>query len=125
MSSSKHIAKALFDALKRGYNPTELANSLADKMLDSSQGALLSHILFYLEEYAKRDREESSLRIESATEVTSTVVEQISKAFGADKESVIGTIDPDLMGGFRVKHGDILYDATLSTRLRKLKEALI
>lgn len=126
MQSSKSIAKSLVRALDNGADPKKLADILADKILASSQSAQLEHILFYLEVQAKRLKDERSLRVESATEMSDLELSKITKFFGAkDKNSTEVRIDPKLIAGFRVRHYDYLYDATLSTRLNKLKEALI
>lgn len=125
MLSSKHMAEMLRDAIQRGADPIELADALADKMLASSVRMQLPHALFYLKEFAAREKEENTFRIESATKLSPTKMTEISKAFGAEKNMVENIVDPSLVSGFRIRHRDFFYDATLSTRLEKLKEALI
>lgn len=125
MFSSKQIAKDLIDALDRGADANDLAQSLSDEILSSSQRPQLENVLFYLNEYSKVRKEARSLIIESAAEVPEDLVSRIIEIFGAEKTSLEIKKDPKLIAGFRVRHGDHLYDATFSTRLEKIKKALI
>lgn len=125
MFSSKQIAKDLIDALERGVNADELAHGLSDKILASSQRSQLENVLFYLKEYSMIKKEEESLTIESASEVSKGLLSKIVNIFDVEEASVEVKKDPKLIAGFRVRHRDRLYDATLSTRLDKLRKALI
>lgn len=124
MYSSKQIAKILWEEVKRGEDPKRLADHLADNLLSSSQAAQLKQILFYLQEYAKRDKEENTFKVESPSELSAEQIRDIHHTLGEVGE-VETSLNPELLAGFRIRYQDLEYDATLSTRLKKLKEALI
>lgn len=53
------------------------------------------------------------------------ILSKAKKAIGADKTySLHKVIDPDLIGGFRLRVGDKMIDASLRTKLNKIKKDL-
>ncbi|MDZ7726313.1 MAG: F0F1 ATP synthase subunit delta [Candidatus Campbellbacteria bacterium] len=124
MQSAKKTALVIIEALNRGSEPSEIAQLVVDKLQNSSQKEQLRLIVFYLREYAKKEKERNTCLVESATELNEEKLSQIRDVFDVKSEEVKVVTSPNLVAGFRAKYGDIFIDKTLSTRLRKLKEAV-
>lgn len=70
----------------------------------------------------------SSAVITTASAIDASLVEQIRKELetvSGGKVELSQTIDPDLIGGFVLRMDDKQYDASVSTQLKRIKEALL
>lgn len=82
-----------------------------------------------LSEYVKRLKagvEKSTLEIKSAVTLSPTQVSQVTKVMKV-KHNVISVetqVDGSLLGGIRVKIGDLVYDDTLGQKIESLKKAI-
>ncbi len=53
-----------------------------------------------------------------------TICEKLQKYFEKDVQAVMA-IDPDLLGGFKVQVGDLIYDYSIQTQLKRFKETVM
>jgi len=80
----------------------------------------------FLEQY-KKLKAVTGVQLTTATPLSEVALAQIKKALLSsdvtDKEVDIETaVDPDLIGGFVIKMGDKLYDASVAYKLDQLKK---
>ncbi|MGH7953036.1 MAG: F0F1 ATP synthase subunit delta [Limisphaerales bacterium] len=83
-------------------------------------------ILSRLHRLVKLDLEQRAARVESATQLTSDlqneVTGEIKKKYG-DGVSISFAQNPALIGGLRIQVGSDLYDGSVKTRLDKLEQS--
>ena len=74
----------------------------------------------------RKRKDQTTLLIESAVYLTEAQLEHIFKSFR--KEFVVteikNIVNPSLLGGFRVRIGDIVQDYSLEGKILKLREAI-
>ncbi len=89
----------------------------------------LSQALPLLQEYLKELKKEMmnrTLSIESVVEISAAQMEHIKKAFSHTPVSQIETShNPSLLGGVKVKIGDMVYNDSLAEKINQLKKATI
>jgi F-type H+-transporting ATPase subunit delta len=89
----------------------------------------LPQAIFILKEYIKelkRVQSEKTLIIETATSLSSLQVNKIKSEFGKDNQIVETNviINPVLLGGLRVRLGDIIYDDTITAKITQIGGAI-
>lgn len=74
----------------------------------------------------KTESEKTTLEIETAIPLSLSQMGQIAQALKAEHEirSVKSKINPSLLGGLRVKIGDVVYDDSVSRRILQLGESI-
>lgn len=89
----------------------------------------LPQAIFIMGEYlkeVKRLQSQATLQIESATPLSPSEVSKIKSEFSkvqkiADTNVVI---NPEIMGGIRIKLGDVIYDDTISAKISQIGGAI-
>ena len=123
MIKSKQLARALFELSE------EKAHNLDAKFFDFIEKrklqAQLPSILYHFEKIAELDREKKGIQIEVAHSVKDDTIRQIKTFLKAENLPEVIKTKKDLIGGFRAKWGGNIYDASISTGLKKLKEQII
>jgi len=134
MIKSRQLAKAIYELSE------EKAENLDAKVFDFIERcnlkAQLPSDLFHLEKIFELEREKSGIVIETAHEVKPSTVQEIKKFLmnnlparphggsGAGGPEVL-KVKKELLAGFRAKWQGVIYDASLETGLKKLKEEII
>lgn len=124
--SNKQYAKALYDVSKdapKGHW-AEIAKQFLVLLQKERMLVKVNLIIEEFERYTKKQAGIKELEVESARELDKTTLNKIKKMFGENSE-VKMTVNPDLIGGIRVKVDDIIYNASLKKQLSKLKTSLI
>lgn len=94
------------------------------KLLKSNQA--LKKVDIIIEEflrYAKEKEGIDRITITSAHKLPKTLVQELAKKF-SDHFEVETVEDKSLIGGVKVKKGNIIYDASVKARLDAMKESL-
>ena len=134
MIKSKQLAKALYELgeetrLHQGYGGAMKEHDLDAKFFDfiekKNLKAQLPSILYHLEKIAELDREKKGIQIETAHEIKNDTAHHIKKFLKADHLPEVVKIKKELIAGFRAKWNGMIYDASLQTGLKKLKEEII
>ena len=131
----KRIDNPIEDSSKKIALVLELASDFFDssfknfvKLLASRSRLILIGEIFDIF-VAHRLRKEGVMRVEifsaelMAESSLSALVLKLEKRFGARVDAIVN-VDAGLIGGFTVRSGDIVIDASLRGRLRKLAEIL-
>ena len=123
MIKSKQLAQALFE-LGEG-NIKDLDAKFFDFVEKRKLQAQMPSVLYHLEKINELDKEKKGIQIEVAHEVKNDTVKQIKTFLKAENLSEVVKTKKELIGGFRVKWGGNIYDASIMTGLKKLKEQII
>jgi F0F1-type ATP synthase delta subunit len=134
MIKSKQLAKALYELSEE--NTANLDAKFLEFIERQNLKAQMPSVLYHLDKIIELDREKKGIVIETAHEIKDETVKKI-KNFLAEKfparnatHNVAGgpeveIIKKELIGGFRAKWGGVIYDASIMTGLKKLKEEII
>ena len=74
----------------------------------------------------RKRKDQTTLLIESAVSLTEAQLEHIFKSFRKEfmVTEIRNIVNPSLLGGFRVRIGDIVQDHSLQGKILKLREAI-
>jgi len=123
MIKSKQLAQALFELSEEKVE--KLDAKFFDFIEKRKLQAQLPSILYHLEKIAELDREKKGIQIEVAHAVKEDTLKQIKTFLKAGKLPEVVKTKKELIGGFRAKWGGNIYDASIMTGLKKLKEQII
>ena len=123
MIKSKQLARSLYEMSEE--NVQNLDAKFFDFIEKRNLKAQLPSILYHLEKIAKLDREKKSIQIEVAHELKGDTIRQIKAYLKAENLPEVIKNKKELIGGFRAKWNGIIYDSSISTSLKKLKETII
>ena len=123
MIKSKQLARSLYEMSEE--NVQNLDAKFFDFIEKRNLKAQLPSILYHLEKIAKLDSEKKSIQIEVAHELKGDTVRQIKTYLKAENLPEVIKNKKELIGGFRAKWNGIIYDSSISTSLKKLKETII
>ena len=123
MIKSKQLAQALYELEE------EKVSGLDAKFFDFIEKrklkAQMPSVLYHLEKISELNREKKGIQIEVAHGVREDTIKQIKTFLKADNLPEVIKTKKELIGGFRAKWGGVIYDASISTSLKKLKETII
>lgn len=123
MIKSKQLAKALYE-----LSEEKVAN-LDTKFLEfierQNLKAQMSSVMYHLDKIIELDREKKGIIIETAHEIKEGTTHHIKTFLKANELPEVLKIKKELIGGFRAKWQGTIYDASIMTGLKKLKEEII
>ena len=97
---------------------------LVEKNREGSLGDVLEEFRDLLDAHRGIARGELSSVVALSAEQRKVISDQLSRVTGK-KVVLAEKIDPALLGGFMVRIGDMVYDASLHNQLKKLRQNLI
>jgi F0F1-type ATP synthase delta subunit len=87
--------------------------------------AQMPSVMYHLDKIIELDREKKGIVIETAHEIKETTAHHIKTFLGVHELPEVLKIKKELVGGFRAKWHGTIYDASIMTGLKKLKENII
>ena len=124
--SNLQFAKALYE-VTAGLPEEKIPEVVEQFFLVLQKNNKLNKIDYIIDEfvaYAKKQQGIKTITIETAQTLVPTILTKIKKEFGENSE-ISQTINKNLLGGIKIKVDDMIYDASLTTQLNKLKQSLI
>lgn len=123
--TAKQYAHALYEATKdlSGKSLDFAVRAFGDILLRDRAVHLAEAIIAEYDAYAKKQAGEVELKVTTVTEITDSHKKILKDVFNSTH--IVEIIDPDIVGGIKVRAGDTIYDATIKTQLSKLKESLL
>ena len=123
--SNRQFALALYELTKdiKKEDVPDAVQSFLKVIQRNNRLKKIEYIISEYENYAKKREGIKQVEIESAHKLDETVLGKIAKIFGT-KSEISTTIDKKMFGGIRVKVDDVILDASLSTQIKRLKNAL-
>ena len=130
MKVSKDAARSARQLLRLSYNEGLLDNDRIKEITAKVSEAKPRDFLAILQEYGRLvrlDVEQRQAIVETAVEIGAqegnTVIEDLRRRYGNDLTAEF-KVNPELLGGMRVKVGSDVWDGSVKARLTELKNRL-
>lgn len=123
MIKSKQLARAIFEL--SSSSTKDLSEKVTDFINKRNLKAQIPSVIYHLDKIIENSKEKHGIQIDIANEIKTETVNDIKTFLNAKdlKETVI--IKRELIGGFRAKYRGVIYDASIATGLKRLKENII
>lgn len=130
MKRNKEIRRLSREMLRASFTDKQLDNGKIAALVQSLVTKKPRNYIDVLQLYKRLlglEIEKRHARIESAVkldaEASKQIVDRLKRKYGSDLTSDF-TVDPELLGGLRVRVGDDVWDGTLRNRLQRLEQQL-
>ena len=130
MKINKEIRQLSRAMLRASFTDGQLDPGRTASLVDSLIARKPRHYVEILKNYRRLLRlelEKRQARIETASEVdsatTSELVTNLKKKYGSDLTTEF-VVNPDLLGGMRIRVGSDVWDGTVRNRLERLQQEL-
>jgi F-type H+-transporting ATPase subunit delta len=130
MKINKEIRRLSREMLRASFTDGQLDSGRIASVVDSLIARKPRNYIDVLKNYRRLLRvevEKRRARIETATEVdreaTSKVIENLKKRYGDDLTTEF-VVNPQLLGGMRIRVGSDVWDGTVRNRLELLQQQL-
>jgi F-type H+-transporting ATPase subunit delta len=130
MKVTKEIRQMSRGLLRASFTDGQLDHGKIGSVVDSLIAKRPRHYLDILANYKRLLRleiEKRQARIESATElapdVGANIVENLKRKYGRDIAAEF-SVNPELLGGMRIRVGSDVWDGTVRQRLERLQQQL-
>ena len=130
MKITKEIRQLSRQLLRASFTDGQLDRGKIGSLVDSLIANKPRHYIGVLENYRRLLRlevEKRRVRIESASELSpeagGQIVENLKRRYGQD---LVGefSVNPELLGGMRIRVGSDVWDGTVRNRLERLQQQL-
>lgn len=129
MKSVKAIKKNAIKAAQVSFEGGKLNEVSVKKFVKAFRGLPLSEAVLTLSHYLralKSELNKTTLTIESAVKLPSSTVKEIENSFKGYKiQNTVTEVSPSILGGVKVRIGDVIFDNSVRSRINQVKEALI
>lgn len=118
---------AALSAIAKSAKASPLTQKFVGLVAANRRAADLPDIIASFNEMLALKRGTQVAKVTSATALTQAQLTQLKSKLKAETGQAVDietSVDPDLLGGFKVKLGSRLYDASLKTKLEDLRLAL-
>ena len=130
MKINKEIRRLSRAMLRASFTDGQLDRGRIASLVDSLIEKKPRHYIDVLKNYSRLLRlelEKRQARVESASEVDSTtsseLVTNLKKKYGSDLTTEF-VVNPELLGGMRIRVGSDVWDGTVRNRLELLRQEL-
>ena len=130
MKINKEIRRLSRELLRASFTDGQLDQGKIASVLQSLIEKKPRHYIAVLENYKRLLRLEVEMRharIESASELTpevsSSIVSNLRRKYGQDLTTEF-LVNPELLGGLRIRVGSDVWDGTVRNRLERLEQIL-
>lgn len=130
MTSKKQLNKIVDKALEASFKNRRMDEKIVRRLVKDFKGMHLEESIYTLSKYAKGLKKilaQHTMVIESVIPVSATQVNKIknkiSRLFTVTDTQV--TINPNILGGLRIKVGDTVLDYSVRNKLNQVTEAIL
>lgn len=120
--SRQKLATYIADQLKAG--DSDALNQLAAYLVETGRTDEADRIVLSAQELLERDGYVYA-EVTTATKLSTDMKTKVADLLQATDIEIKETIDPDVLGGIRVKTPSRLFDATIARRLQNLRESKV
>lgn len=120
--SRQKLATYIADQLKAG--DSDALNQLAAYLVETGRTDEADRIVLSAQELLERDGYVYA-EVTTATKLSADMKTKVADLLQATDIEIKETIDPDVLGGIRVKTPSRLFDATIARRLQNLRESKV
>lgn len=129
MKSIKTIKKEAIKAAQLSFKGDVLDESIAKKFIKEFKKLPLNEAVLSLKYYLRAVKSElsrSTLLIESAVALSSAQIKEIENSFKTKNINETKTqLSPSILGGVKVRIGDVIFDNSVRSRINQVKEVLV
>ncbi len=123
MTNYRHLSKAILSLAEGGHS--DLSEKVLAFIKSRKMTSQIPTVIFYLDKITKEEKDKKAIQIEAAHEIKPEVTSQIKNFLKVDDSTVsLFRIKKELVSGFRVKCGGVVYDSSISSNLKRLEESL-
>lgn len=129
MKKDKYLLKMVRILARDSFSDSKLVEAKVTRAIKTLRILPRSKAIFAMTEFLtqlKRKEREHTLYIESTTPLSSSQINKVKKF--VEKKSkitkVLVNINPEILGGFKLKVGDEIWDETVAGKIRQIKEAI-
>ena len=123
--SRRRVARFIADSLANGESAKSVAKVLAAYLVDSRQTRLMGLLLRDIESALLYRHKHLAADVVSSRKLDSQTIDDLRKMLvretSADTAEILEQVDPTLIGGVIVRTPDSEMDASLKTKLQKLR----
>lgn len=129
MKSIKTLRKQAIKAAQLSFKSGELDEGTSKKFVKAFKALPLNEAVVMLNSYlaaVKREIGKTTLTITSASKLSGSQVKDVAGAFRSYK--VLATteeLSPSILGGIKVRIGDVIFDNSVRSKINQVKEALV
>lgn len=129
MKKNKELQKAVEQLLEASFRDGKMLENQVAKSIRILKSLPRSQAIMALSEYLKnlkRKEGEHTMYIETTIPLSPAQLKKARKTVEkrAKITKVLVNINPEILGGFRIRVGDEIWDETVSGKIQKVKEAL-
>lgn len=130
MKSIKLIKKQAIKAAQLSFKEGKLDEAVAKQFVKAFKTLPLGESVLTLNEYMKALRagiNKTTLTVESVVKIPASEIKALEGSFGRQYKilEVREEINSSLLGGVKVRIGDVIFDNSLKARVNQVKEALV
>ncbi|MDO8626376.1 MAG: ATP synthase F1 subunit delta [Candidatus Magasanikbacteria bacterium] len=126
VNSPQKLAQAFYEVISTA--PASAVSGIAKKFVGYlANKRLLKKAPQILEQFERISKAQAGIKevtVTTARELDEKALHNITKAFGKKIESKV-LVNAEILGGFLVASGDLIFDATVKTQLKNLKIKLV
>ena len=130
MKINREIRQLSREMLRASFTDGQLDSGRISSLVDSLIAKKPRHYVDVLKNYRRLLRlelEKRQAKIETATEMdsatSSELVSNLKKKYGSDLTTEV-VVNPELLGGMRIRVGSDVWDGTVRNRLERLQQEL-
>ncbi len=127
---NKHLKKVVQKLIEASFKDGKMIESQVAKSIKILKGLPVYQSIESLGEYLKqlkRLERQFTMVIESSTPLSTIQVKKIKRLIEKDKKitKIITKNNPEILGGFKLKIGDEIWDESLLGKINQVKNAII
>lgn len=126
----KQLIKIVNLAVKSSFKEDKILESQVVRVIKTFKQLKTSDAVFAMTEYmkgVKKQLREHTLTIETAVPLSQTEVGKIKKSMEKEDfkiSQIQVNINPEILGGVRVRIGDTIFDSSLEGKIKKIGEII-
>ena len=126
---NKQLKKVVAKLIELSFKDGKMIESQVSKAIKILKGLPKYQAIESLTEYLKelkRLQRQHTMIVESSTQLSETQIKKIKKIMQkrTNITKVVTNINPEILGGFKLKVGDEIWDESLHNKIVQLKEAI-
>lgn len=128
--TKKHIEKIINKLVEESFRDGKLIESQVLKSIKILRNQPTSQAILALSEYLrqlKRKQKQHTMYIETVIPPPTKLVQKMKKVINKKTKitKVVTSINPDILGGFKLRVGDEIWDQSILGKLNQVKEAIV
>lgn len=130
MKKKKELQKLINKLVEVSFKDGRLLENQVVKSIKILKSVSKTEAIFALSEYLKalkRKQREHTLLIETTIPLSTSQIAKVKKIVEKKVKvtKIVTQINPEILGGFKIRVGDEIVDETILGRIKQIKEAIV